>query len=184
VTLDTLDLIPPVTAAACPYLGTEFDDRTRCAFPTPMHRCFRPVTPVPVTEEHQVHFCLTDDYPACALFQNPPAVPVHQSRDFLRRLRLPAAALAGVIVIGSAALAARSLVTNTTQAPERGAAMAPALPPGHQTYTVRPGDTLRSVSDFFGAHPDDVSALNHLTPSGALVPGTTLILPPQAPPKP
>ena len=184
MTLDTLDLIQPATAAACPYLGMEFDDSTRCAYPTAVHRCFRPAAPLPVTEDQQIQFCLTDGYTACALFQNPPAVQDQRRQALLHRLRLPAAVLVGIILLGGAVLGARFFIGTAGDRPAPAASTVGPLPPGHQTHTVRPGDTLRSVSDFFGVHPDDVATLNRLPPSGALVPGTTLVLPPQQPPVP
>lgn len=181
MTLDTLDLIQPATAIACPYLGMDFDDSTRCAYPTAVHRCYRPAAPLPVTEEQQIRYCLTDGYTACSLYQNPPVVRVQSGRALLHRPRLLAAVLVGITLLGGAVLGVRSFTGTAGERPVPAASSSMALPPGHQTYQVRAGDTLKSVSDFFGVHPDDVAALNHVPPSGALVPGTTLILPPQQP---
>jgi LysM repeat protein len=52
-------------------------------------------------------------------------------------------------------------------------------PPSRRTYTVKPGDTLRSIAEQFGVSVDALIAANHLTPAqaDALRIGQELIIP-------
>ncbi|MBN2341973.1 MAG: LysM peptidoglycan-binding domain-containing protein [Deltaproteobacteria bacterium] len=45
------------------------------------------------------------------------------------------------------------------------------------TYTVRSGDSVASVSDFYGVSQDDLRALNHMGPKGELKAGDTIEIP-------
>jgi LysM repeat protein len=56
-----------------------------------------------------------------------------------------------------------------------------SAPLGPEYYIVRPGDTLRAITDFFGVHPDDLIALNGLAPGADLIPGSLLRIPPPQP---
>ena len=56
---------------------------------------------------------------------------------------------------------------------------APPPPPPRRTYTVRPGDTLRSIANAFEVTVQAIINANNLTPAqaDALQPGDTLIIP-------
>jgi hypothetical protein len=186
LTLESTDPAAASLSVACPYLGVAEDRATRCAFPTDAHRCFRADRPALVAVEHQMDYCLTGGYSRCAVYQNPataaPSSPHKRGRGFHvpRRARLAlVAGGVGVVLVG--AVVALNAGGEGVEPRPAAVPTGTPLPPGAQRYTVQPGDTLRGISEFFGVHPDDVIDLNNLPSSGLLVPGSTLVLPPQQP---
>ncbi len=45
------------------------------------------------------------------------------------------------------------------------------------TYTVRPGNTLYAIAQFFGTNPEEIAKANGLVPPYTIFPGQELILP-------
>lgn len=45
------------------------------------------------------------------------------------------------------------------------------------TYTVRPGNTLYAIAQFFGTNPEEIAEANGLVPPYTIFPGQELLLP-------
>jgi LysM repeat protein len=77
---------PAVAAGACPFVAFEDDRDHRSEVPDRRNRCYAEPVPRPPTPAHQAAYCLSIDFPSCAVFQAwaaraaaaPDATPVPQ----------------------------------------------------------------------------------------------------------
>lgn len=64
-----IEPLTPTGRSACPYLGLSFDKTTWFAFPSPGNCCHYVNKPGEIDMRHQQGYCLTANYPSCALLQ-------------------------------------------------------------------------------------------------------------------
>ncbi|MGQ9715963.1 MAG: hypothetical protein ACUVST_14550, partial [Anaerolineae bacterium] len=55
----------------CPYLGLRGDPNSFFIYATPLHRCYRPISPVPIHPDDQEHFCLGGHWRECPRVVSP-----------------------------------------------------------------------------------------------------------------
>ncbi|NLE77028.1 MAG: hypothetical protein GX605_09815, partial [Chloroflexi bacterium] len=74
----------------CPYLGLQGDRNTFFIYPTPLHRCYRPVQPVAIHPDDQDYFCLQSHWHECPRIVGPASAEMRASQDAADELAPPA----------------------------------------------------------------------------------------------
>ena len=83
--------------AACPFIGSMADPQTPMGYPHPANRCFRHGEALEREQPFQRAYCLSPQYEACAIFQEPDmvesAAPAAGQRKHGLRLAVPVAVI-------------------------------------------------------------------------------------------
>jgi len=65
----------------CPHLGLRGDSSTFFIYPTPLHRCYRPIEPAPIHPDDQEHFCLGGHWRECPRIVGPAATEMKATEE-------------------------------------------------------------------------------------------------------
>jgi hypothetical protein len=140
-------------APACPLLGLAGDPRTHFTFPHPGHRCHALRSPGSIDTARQSTYCLSRGFTACDRY-----VVVRELAD-RERERMPPQPAKG-----------------SPAAPEK-TSTADADSPTTVIHVFRADDSLARIAAAYGLTVEQIAAVNHLAPSGAVADGQRLVIP-------